>query len=29
MLEHQSVYKTFREDMDFTEEMFDFLFDEL
>lgn len=29
MLEHQNVYKTFQEDMDFTEKMFDFLFDEL
>ena len=29
MLEHQSVFKSFREDMTFTEEMFDYLFDKL
>ncbi len=26
MLEHQSVYKSFHEDMDFTQEMFDYIF---
>lgn len=29
MLEHQNVYATFQEDMDFTEKMFDYLFDKL
>jgi len=29
MLEHQNVYKTFKEDMEFTEQMFDYLFDKL
>lgn len=26
MLEHQNVYKSFHEDMDFTQEMFDHIF---
>ena len=29
MLEHQSVYRSFREDMNFTQQMFDYIFDTL
>jgi len=29
MLEHQNVYRSYHEDMEFTQEMFDYIFDTL